>query len=171
MRNPIPAELLPQQVLVTVDNREQLPWDLAPLRTVAGTLQSGDYGLAAAPDVAAIERKSLEDLLGCITTGRDRFERELERLRGFPTQAVIVEASWDDLERGNWRSQVKPQSVVSSVLRWISDGTPFILAGNRTRAQSLAAKMLFLAAKKRWREARALVAGATSDAAETGVSE
>ena len=155
------AELKPDEVVVVVDNREQLPWNLSPLRMVAGTLQSGDYGLHAAPDLAAIERKSLDDLLGCITSGRDRFSRELERLRAFPTRAVIVEATWDDLERGQWRSLVKPQSVVSSVLRWIGDGVPFILAGDRARAEKLAAKLLFLAATKRWREARSFVAGVT----------
>jgi ERCC4-type nuclease len=151
----LPAELRPEHVGYVADTREQLPWDLSPLRMTRGTLQSGDYGLEAAPDAVAIERKSLPDLLGCVTNGRERFERELERLRAFPTRAVIVEASWSDLEAGLWQNHVTPKSVTGSVLRWIADGVPFLLAGDREHAQAAAGRMLYLAAKKIWRQARA----------------
>ncbi|MEO2017644.1 MAG: hypothetical protein ABGZ53_25090, partial [Fuerstiella sp.] len=62
----LPATLKPESILVTVDNREQQPWDLAPLRMEVGTLQSGDYALGAdgLTDLIRIERKSLPDLVG-----------------------------------------------------------------------------------------------------------
>jgi ERCC4-type nuclease len=155
----LPAELPPESVQVVVDSREQLPWDLSPLRMTVGSLQSGDYGLAAAPEAIAIERKSLPDLLGCVTTGRPRFERELQRLLGFPARCVIVEASWSELESACWKSKVSGKAVTGSVLRWVADGIPFLLAGNREMAQAAAARMLYLVAKKNWRQARSFASG------------
>lgn len=156
-RSPIPAELPPEKVRVIGENREQHLWDLPPLAMIRGTLQTGDYALADLPGVVAIERKSLEDLVGCCGSSRERFEIELERLRGFPVRAVIVEASWADLLAGNWRSQISPASVTGSVLAWMSDGIPFLFAGSREAAQQAAARLLYLTARRRWRENRSLI--------------
>jgi len=67
---------------VVCDSREQLPYRFdrwAGVRIFRGTLPTGDYSLAGYEDRLAVERKSLEDLLGCLTFGRERFERELRR--------------------------------------------------------------------------------------------
>lgn len=150
----LPAELKPEHVIAIVDSREQLPFVLDPLRTREGTLQSGDYSIVGLTDRIAIERKSLSDLVACCGIERLRFQRELERLRAYETRAVIVEASWSDLEAGEWRSQMTAQSVLASVLGWICYGVPFVMAGDRVRAQQYCAKMLFLAARRHYRIAR-----------------
>ncbi len=46
----LPAKLEPESVEVTIDTREQTPLDVAPLRTVRGTLDTGDYALSSCPD-------------------------------------------------------------------------------------------------------------------------
>src|SRR6185295_15323074 len=97
-----------------IDPREQNPWTLSPLQTRSATLPTGDYSVAGLENVIAIEHKSLSDLLGCIGGERERFDREVVRLLGYPVLALIVEASWADVERGDWRSQVKPSAVVGS---------------------------------------------------------
>jgi ERCC4-type nuclease len=151
--------LRPEDITVIVDSREQLPFDLTPLRTKVGTRATGDYGIEGMEPVIAIERKSLDDLLSCIGAERARFERELVRLLAYPVRCVVVEASWADLEAGQWRSKVTPASAVGSVLSWIAWGVPFILAGNRERAARYTARILYLAARRRYRESRALVIG------------
>ena len=156
-RSPLPAELKPESVTIVVDTREQLPWEFPQFRTQPGTLDAGDYSVAGLESIVAIERKSLSDLIGCIGGERERFERELHRLAAYPARAVIVEASWSDLEAGEWRSQVTPVAVIGSVLGWISQGVPFVLAGNRERAELFAARMLFIAARRRYRECRELL--------------
>ena len=93
-RSPIPAELRPEQVCAIVDSREQHPLDLRPLRTVQGTLPTGDYSLKGLENIVAIERKSLGDLLCCVGSDRSRFDREIQRLLGYPTRAVVVEGFW-----------------------------------------------------------------------------
>ena len=64
--------------------REQEPLTFQRLRSVRGTLYSGDYSVAGLTELFAIERKSVADLVGCcMGENRTRFERELHRLRGY----------------------------------------------------------------------------------------
>jgi len=81
-------------------------------------------------------------------------------------KALIVESSWNEIEAGEWRGKVKPASVIGSLLGWQAQGLPIVLAGNRDRAQTLAARMLYLVARRRWRESRELVAGVVEGNAE-----
>jgi len=58
------------------------------LRSVTGTLATGDYSIAELESVVAIERKSQADMLSCIGGERERFEREVQRLLSFPVRAL-----------------------------------------------------------------------------------
>jgi hypothetical protein len=84
---------------IIIDSREKTPWAFDPqdARCTRGTLKTGDYALAG-DDGFAIERKSLNDFLGTISSGWARFERELIRARdaGF-TMPVIVEGDIDSM--------------------------------------------------------------------------
>lgn len=164
----LPAELKPESVVAIIDSREQLPLDLSPLRTVSGTLATGDYSIVGLENVVAVERKSLPDLLGCVGQHRERFDREIQRLLGYPSRAVVVEATWADLERGDWRSQVTPAAAVGSVLGWISAGVPILLCGDHARAGRYVSRLLFTAARRRWRECRSLCVGVLMDQNESG---
>jgi ERCC4-type nuclease len=157
MRHPIPSELKPDQVTAVIDTREQRPLDLAPLRVEAGALTTGDYSVRGLETIIAVERKSLSDLLACIGQERERFDREVLRLLAYPCRAIVVEATWGDLEQGEWRSQVTPSAAVGSVLGWVAAGVPVIMAGDHARAGRYVGRLLFTAARRRWREARALV--------------
>jgi DNA excision repair protein ERCC-4 len=154
-----PADLKPEGVVAVIDSREQDPLDLSPLRTVRGTLTTGDYSVVGLEHVCAIERKSLPDLLACVGRERERFERETMRLLAYPTRAIVVEGDWDDLERGDWRSQVTPQAAIGSLLGWIALGIPIVMAGDHERAGKTVSRILFIAARRRYREARALAEG------------
>lgn len=138
-------------VTAVVDTREQLPLDLSPLRSVAATLDTGDYSILGLESVVAVERKSLPDLVSCVGRERDRFLRELDRLRAYPVRLLVVEASWDDLESGSWRGQVTPAAVVGSVLSWQAAGLPVCLAGDRERAGRVVSRTLYLSARRQWR--------------------
>jgi DNA excision repair protein ERCC-4 len=156
-RPKLPAELRLEQVVAIVDTREQLPLDLAPLRTEAGTLATGDYSVIGLEQVVAIERKSLSDALGCIGQDRERFDREVMRLLAYPVRALVVESTWAELEAGGWRSRVTPAAAIGSLLGWIAMGLPIIMAADHARAGRYVSRLLFTAARRRWREARSLV--------------
>ena len=78
---------------ILVDGREQRAWQFENLPSKIASLTTGDYSLAGLQHCVAVERKSLDDLLSCIGIRRDRFKRELARLRGFRFRALVIEAS------------------------------------------------------------------------------
>ena len=157
MTTRIPADIKPEQVTAIVDTREQLPLDLSPLQIVTGTLATGDYSIVGLENVVAVERKGLSDLLGCIGQERQRFDREVQRLLAYPCRAIVVEATWGDLESGQWRSKVTPSAAMGSVLGWIAQGVPIVMAGDHVRAGRYVSRLLFIAARRRWRENRMLI--------------
>lgn len=157
--------LKPEDVCALIDTREQLPLDLEPLQTVAAALPTGDYSVRGLEHVVAIERKSLSDLLCCVGRERERFDREVQRLLAYPTRALLVESTWPDIERGEWRSQLQPSHVLGSLLGWIAAGLPVIMAGDHARAGRYAARVLYTAARRRWRENREIEKAAAGVAA------
>ncbi len=121
-------------VTVVVDNKEGLPYDLAPLRQVKGTLPTGDYSVVGLEHLVSVERKSLTDLLGCVGTNRDRFDREMQRILSYPQRLLLIESSWHEIERGDWRSHVTVEAAIGSILAWQRMAIPVELAGDRERA-------------------------------------
>ncbi|WP_027368233.1 ERCC4 domain-containing protein [Desulfocurvibacter africanus] len=123
---------------VLIDTREQAPFtfDKYECEQVRGTLPTGDYSLAGLEDRVAVERKSLDDLVGCLTTGRERFERELAWAAALDRFAVVVEAGLQDMAQGRYRSKMQPHAALQSVLAFQArHGTAFLWAGNRQGAE------------------------------------
>lgn len=131
---------------IICDTREQAPFDFDKYEceVATGTLNTGDYSLAGLEDRVAVERKSLDDLMGCLVgDGRERFERELARARGLDSFAVVVEASFQDMAEGRYRSRMKPHAALQSVLAFqVRYGVPFVWAGNRAGAEYAAFHVL-----------------------------
>jgi ERCC4-type nuclease len=160
----LPLEPSLDSLVAVVDSREQNPLDLSPLRTITGGLATGDYSLRGLERIVSIERKSLSDLLGCVGGERERFDREVQRLLAYPVRAVVVEAHWSDLLAGNWRGKITPAAAVGSVLGWVACGLPILFVGDHANAGQVVSRMLYIAARRRWREARALVGGVLNPA-------
>lgn len=154
----LPAKLDPACVTAIIDTREQRPLDLSPLQTTVSSLPTGDYSIVGLEQVVAIERKSRDDLVACVGRERDRFEREVQRLIAYPVRALLVEATWQDVEKANWpRCSVHASQALGSLLGWIASGLPVVMCGDHERAGRYASRLLFTAARRRWREARQLV--------------
>ena len=83
---------------ITIDTREQTPFHFPPeiASVTRGTLRTGDYALTGDSGFA-VERKSFDDFLGTISSGWERFCREVGRARdaGF-VLPVVVEGWLDD---------------------------------------------------------------------------
>lgn len=155
----LPAEPDFDRVVGLIDSREQTPLDLNPLRTEPATLATGDYSVKGLEHVIAIERKSLGDLVSCCGTERERFEREIQRLIGYPVRCLVVESDWCEIEMRQWsqKSTITPKIVIGSLLGWAAAGIPLVMAGNHRRAGELVSRMLYIAARRRYREARGFV--------------
>jgi ERCC4-type nuclease len=94
---------------ITIDTREQTPWHFPPEQVVAtvGTLKTADYAVTGDDDFA-IERKSLDDFVGTIASGWDRFVKEIGRMAGWPARVVIVEGSFSELVFETRQGEVIP---------------------------------------------------------------
>lgn len=113
------GDLAVERPAVVVDTREQEPLPILRLPVVRAALQSGDYSVAGCEEVFAVERKSVQDLVACcMGENRERFERELHRLRGFRFKRLLIVGSRADLAQGNYRSRVKPASILHSLAAW-----------------------------------------------------
>ncbi len=133
---------------IVVDSREQAPLVFANLPSEVGTLDTGDYSVRGLEHVIAVERKSLPDLLACVGRERDRFKRELQRMRAYRFRLLIVEADAATLERGQWRSEVTSAMVLGSLAAWTGQyGLPVWLAGNHDAAGRFVERYLFQAAR------------------------
>ena len=144
---------------IIVDTREQAPFAFehatyAGSSVEPGTLDTGDYSLVGLTDKVAVERKSLPDLVACLGRERERFERELQRAAALEAFAVVVEADWGELARGQYRSQLRPhsacQSVLASTARYRSS---FLFAGTREAAEYVCwgfLRQYLESAHKRW---------------------
>ncbi|MFN7873691.1 MAG: ERCC4 domain-containing protein [Pirellula sp.] len=150
-------ELKIEDLTVVIDTREQTPWDLSPCRVQVAGLDTGDYSVKGLESVVAIERKSLADFVQCCGSERERFQRELDRLRGFATSAVVIEASWSDFELGQWRSKLTSKQVQASFVSWIAQGHRMILGRDHETAAKIARGILFYSARYRLREAAEIV--------------
>ena len=121
---------------IVVDSREQIRWKFSDkVETVEGSLPTADYSLLNLEDYVAIERKEMSDFVACCGKERARFKRELHRMQSYRVKAVIVESSWDEICCGQYRSQIKPESIIGSVASWTTKyNIQFMFASNAKRA-------------------------------------
>jgi ERCC4-type nuclease len=142
---------------IIVDSREQKPLRLeySPgkiIHSEVGKLYTGDYSIKGLEDHVCIERKSLPDMMMCIGRERERFDKEIQRMRGFDVKALVVESDWMAIERGAYRSKVRPTSAIGSLMGWIAMGIPVVMAGNHKRAGVFVARMLVITANRRLKQ-------------------
>ena len=90
----------------------------------------------------------------------------MQRLLAYPVRALVVEASWSEVEMGQWRGKVTPNAVLGSLMGWIAAGLPVVLVDDHASAGRYVSRLLFIAANRRWREARALVQAVSREADE-----
>ena len=92
----IPTARAAGQVLeILVDSHERYPWTFTRQQAVTRrqALTAGDYAVAIDDlVVAAVERKSLTDLVATLTTGKLRYL--LAELATMPRAAIVVEDRW-----------------------------------------------------------------------------
>ena len=112
-------------MLIIRDSREGKPFTFQGERyegvqIQGGTLTTGDYSIAGLEHRASVERKSLADLIGSITSGRDRFERELTRARGLAAFMVVIESPFSELVAGNYRSKMDPKAATQTIYSFMA---------------------------------------------------
>lgn len=89
--------------LVLVDTREQRPFSFAAHPNwIKGekraTLPVADYSVEGMESLLALERKSLEDVVGSLVGHREQFLAMCEKLADYRWKGIIIEASYEDIK-------------------------------------------------------------------------
>jgi len=115
---------------------------------------AGDYALTGDEAGFAIERKSLDDFLGTISGGWDRFQRELARMenQGFPARIIIVEADFSALcfreiggelvEPQHRHPMLTPQFICMRIAQLSYAGVSVLFASDAGQASALCCAIL-----------------------------
>lgn len=141
---------------ILIDSREQQPYAFETESETA-RLPTGDYSLEGGKDLIAIERKSVDDLISCLTSGRERFERELYRSRSLDYFALVIEASLSDLSNGRYRSEMLPKAAIQSLLAFsIRYGLPVFFVENRRYGARVTESLLLKYAREMEKKLKAL---------------
>jgi DNA excision repair protein ERCC-4 len=111
LREP-PGRLMP---VVICDTREKLPLPVNRLRVIRDTLPTGDYSYGSAEESFCVERKSLDDLAQSLTRDRERFCRELQRLKAYEFRRVVVIGTRKDIVEHRYRSEASPKAMLNSI--------------------------------------------------------
>jgi ERCC4-type nuclease len=149
---------------IVIDSREQAPWawDPSDAVTEVRALMAGDYALAGDCERVkgrdalavrfAIERKSLDDFLGTISAGWDRFQRELVRMEAFPARVVIVEGDFSAccfaqgegcvIPPPHNHPALRPAFVARRIAELTMQGVSVLMAGDAQLAAGLAYRVL-----------------------------
>ena len=130
-------------MIILTDTKEKNPWLFEGYpNTVTGkkSLLQGDYALQGFENEICIERKSESDFLSCLGSDKPRFLRQLERARGVPHYALVVESTWGRLAAGGYRySRLNAATAIDTVTNIIVNlGVPIYFCGTKKDAERFA---------------------------------
>ena len=139
---------------IIIDKREQKPYSFPEwIETARGSLKTGDYAVYG-DDYFAVERKSLNDFIGTISSGWARFCRELKRMddANYPAKVIMIEADFEEICFKKFEDEIKgpehdhvditPQFIIKRIAELALRGAIVIFAGNRSYAMALTLTIL-----------------------------
>jgi ERCC4-type nuclease len=142
--------------VIVIDSREQQPYSFSEA-TVAGSvrkaLPAGDYSVEGFETALAVERKTLADFINTVIHAHGRFANELRQLAAYRFAWIVVEASLDDLLRGQYASRAHPSSLLGlTSMIMTAYRIPVLFAHDRPCARTLTEALLCAGAARLARE-------------------
>ena len=146
MRKPSQDSII-RKFNILIDTREQQPY-LFP-NSVEYTLPYGDYSIeyngAYYYNQIIVERKgAVSELFSATGSQRDRWERELEKLRVIPIRLVLCEFDYMDIVNDQPPGKLPASAVYGSIAKWHGVfNIPFIFCGNKRNARGFLFKLFY----------------------------
>ena len=116
---------------ILIDKREQVNhhlteyFDKKKIPYIERSMSVGDYSamlgnMTLEQDVVVERKANIDEVCGNMTADRDRFEREFQRAKcdGTKVFLIIENCTWSDIFLHNYRSKLKPQSLIATLLAW-----------------------------------------------------
>lgn len=119
-------------MVVIVDTREQknqhildffiangIKYEVSKLDTADYSFKFPNYQELNLDKQILIEKKnSLDEIAGNFTKGRERFQREFERVTTEKIHLLIEGATWKKVLKGSYRSKYPAKSMLASLMVW-----------------------------------------------------
>lgn len=106
-------------------------------------LRTGDYSIEGMEDLVTVERKTISDLLQTLGGGRDRFEKEHERMSELQYATVVIESTLPDMLGKVHAHGVEPKTAFRTWLSWEQRfGVPWHWVGDRRLAEVTTFRLL-----------------------------
>ena len=165
--HPLDVEQTLKTMVIWTDTREQQTERAKKRYETLGVpherhkLDFGDYtavytlpdgSLFSLESICVIERKlGYAELCTCYTHDRERFAREFERAKkaGAKVYILLENSTWEMAYAGKYRSQMKPQSLVGSMLAWLARYNCQIIMCKEETSGKLIHDILYREAKER----------------------
>lgn len=130
------------ELTLVIDSHERYPYRFGDkaVTTIRRALPAGDYGALVEDQlVAAVERKSAEDLLSSLTNGKLRFA--LGELAALPRAAVVVEDRYSAILKSRWvRPAAAADGIAELQVRWPT--IPIVFCETRAMAEEYTYRFL-----------------------------
>ena len=142
-------------MIIIQDTREQKPWDFKPhgWKVEVAKLDTGDYSIKGLEDKVSIERKSIHDFVNTMFHAKQRFAKEVDRLRVLPYRIIVVEGDLIDVVQHRYRSRVHPNAVIGMMNYLnIAGGIEVKFWGDPETAALCAQSWMYQIAKKELKE-------------------
>lgn len=161
-----------ESAVILVDSREQ-PSERAEKRYKAlglpykrCTLDYGDYAINCTlpsnkplydvskrvyADVVVERKMNLDELAGCFTKGRKRFQKEFERAQehGAKIYLLIENASWENLLNGRYRSRFNQNAFKASITAYMARYNAQVIMCKSETSGKLIREILYRELKER----------------------
>lgn len=137
-----------EQLNIIKDTREQNGYVFEDHNVIVRKLETGDYSLENFESIITIERKQLFELYGNFGKDRERFLKEIERMRNIPYKFLIIEGNLDKFLEGNKFSKLSTKCLVGSLISLIfKHNIHIVFAGNKELAENITMNILRKAKK------------------------
>jgi ERCC4-type nuclease len=107
---------------IIIDTREQKPLRFTGHETVRRKLDEGDYNIEELIPYIVIERKSLNDFYSTLTSGHERFKREILRSKqpNISCQEkkfyIFLEGHLEDLQQWGMRGYLIIEKIINTMI-------------------------------------------------------
>jgi len=120
---------------IVIDTREQNPLVFENCLTEPATLTTGDYSIKHLDTLFSVERKSVSDLTSSLTQGRERFIREMLRLRSYEFRRLLIIGTRQQIQDHDYRSRAAPNAILGSLNTFeIRYSIPVVFIKSRSKA-------------------------------------
>ena len=133
---------IPADVRILIDTREQQPLSV-PYTIEEQKLDFGDYTFAGEHHNSTfVDRKSASDFRSTLTSGYDRFVREIERARSFGSFLfIVIEATMKQVQENTYNTSKNASSIAlawkntKEICNAHADVCQFLFTGSRENSE------------------------------------